>query len=42
MSFSVVQNRIRLVRGDSAEIRLVNSDRVTREPFITGTHEELA
>lgn len=29
MSFSVVQNRIRLVRGDSAEIRLVICDRVT-------------
>ena len=34
MSFSVVQNRIRLVRGDSAEIRLVICDRVTGEPFI--------
>ena len=42
MSFSVVQNRIRLVRGDSAEIRLVICDRVTGEPFIPGKHDELA
>jgi hypothetical protein len=41
MSFSVVQNRIRLVRGDSAEIRLVICDRVTGEPFIPGKHDEL-
>lgn len=41
MSFSVVQNRIRLVRGDSAEIRLVICDRVTGEPFIPGKRDEL-
>ena len=41
MSFSVVQNRIRLVRGDSAEIRLVICDRMTGEPFIPGKHDEL-
>lgn len=41
MSFSVVQNRIRLVRGDSAEIRLVICDRVTGEPFIPGKCDEL-
>lgn len=41
MSFSVVQNRIRLVRGDSAEIRLVICDRVTGEPFTLGKRDEL-
>ena len=33
MSFSVVQNRIRLVRGDSAEIRLVICNRMTGGTF---------
>ena len=41
MSFSVVQNRIRLVRGDSAEIRLVICNRMTGEPFAPGKHDEL-
>lgn len=41
MSFSVVQNRIRLMRGDSAEIRLVIRDKVTGEPFTLGERDEL-
>lgn len=41
MSFSVVQNRIRLGRGDSAEIRLIIRDRVTGEPFTLGERDEL-
>lgn len=41
MSFSVVQNWIRLVRGDSAEIRLVICDRVTGEPVALGERDRL-
>lgn len=41
VSFSVVQNRIRMVRGDSAEIRLIIRDRVTGEPFTLGERDEL-
>lgn len=41
MSFSILQNRIRLTRGDSAEIDLTIRDRVAGNIFILGDGDRL-